>query len=372
MDEMNTIGIVKVNNNIGHAGVGFVVIPDGVDVDAYIQDCYRNNTITLWGGVGYGYFSDVCVDESVMQQIQFPSNPEKFNRGSAVVWVKDDTSQRPVVVASLRNPEYYFPLQPNQWRMAKSVDDKRIVELFMDADTASIVINISGDKDDAGDLNIKVTSEKKDSVINVECDNVINITGSNVNVVATNQSSVVLSKDGITQSSVTCKIDEGVTAKILKKAEVSIVDEDKEERAKITYEIEKGVEYADEFDNSVILADGEMKVKIADDKAEISYKKDEGFKYKDQFNNELICANGEIKVKGQTIKEEGDIQFNNGTEPMVKGQTLMQWLNDLCTAIMALTVTTPMGPSGVPINAAQFGALRGQLQNILSQRAKLE
>lgn len=372
MPKMNTIGIVKVPNNIGHAGVGYVVIPDGVDIDTYVQDCYRNNTVTLWGGVGYGYFSDVHVDESVMQLINFPSNPTKLNRGSAVVWIKDDTSQRPVVIASLRNPDDYFPLAPNQWRMAKSVDDKRIVEMYMDADTASLVINISGDKDDAGDLNIKVTSEKKDSVINVECDNAVNVSGNTVNVLATESSTLSIVKDGITQTSVTCKADDGVKATVRSKVEISVTDDDKKERAKVTYEVDKGMEYSDEYDNSVILADGEMKVKIASDKAEIGYKKDEGFAYKDQFNNEINCANGEVIVKSQTIKEEGNIQHNNGTEPMVKGQTLMQWLNDLCTAILALTVTTPMGPSGPPINAAQFAALQGQLQNILSQKSKLD
>ena len=372
MRKSNTIGIWKIPNNIGSAGVGFVVIPEKAVVDEYIQDCFRTNTLTIWGGRGYGYFSDIHVAENVMQQIKFPENPEEFNRGSAVVWVKDETSQLPVVVASLRLQEDFFPQQANQYRIQKSVDDKRTVELFMDANTASIILNIAGDSDEGGDLNIKVTSENKDSVININCDNEINVCGKKVNIVGTESVEVSVDKDGITKTSISCAVDEGITAEVQKKIGITITDDDGEEKATMGYEYETGLTYKDEFDNEITCGDGEIDVKVAEDKAEFKYKKDDGFTYKDQFNNEIVCKNGEIDITGQTIKESGTIQHNSGSEPMVKGQTLMNWLNNLCTAVMAITVPTAVGPSGVPVNAAQFATLQGQLNNILSQKSKLE
>jgi len=42
----------------------------------------------------------------------------------------------------------------------------------------------------------------------------------------------------------------------------------------------------------------------------------------------------------------------------------LRWLLDLLTALRKLTVTTPAGPSGVPINLAEFEALAQRLQNL--------
>ena len=372
MNVSNTIGIWKVDNNIGNAGVGFVVIPENANVDAYIQDCYRTNTLTIWGGRGYGYFSDIHVDEQVMQQIKFPENPEEYNRGSAVVWIKDDNSQLPVVIASIRSQEDFFPQQPNQYQIKKNIDDKRTVELLMDANTASIILNIVGDSEESGDLNIKVTSDNKDSVINVNSDNKINICGNKVNVVGTDSVEVRVNKDGLTKTSIACAVDNGVSAEIQKKIGISITDDDGEEKASVAYEYETGFTYKDEFDNEITCSDGEIDIKVSEDKAEFKYKKNDGFKYSDQFNNEIVCKNGEVDITSQTIKQNGNVQHNSGTEPMVKGQTLMSWLNNLCTALMAITVPTAVGPSGVPVNAPQFGALQAQLNNILSQKSKLE
>ncbi|NJM16141.1 MAG: hypothetical protein HC896_12865 [Bacteroidales bacterium] len=45
---------------------------------------------------------------------------------------------------------------------------------------------------------------------------------------------------------------------------------------------------------------------------------------------------------------------------------LKQTLSDLIDAINQLTVTTPAGPSGMPINTASFKAIKEDLQNYLS------
>lgn len=47
------------------------------------------------------------------------------------------------------------------------------------------------------------------------------------------------------------------------------------------------------------------------------------------------------------------------------GSGLLKTLTDLCSAIEKLTVTTAMGPSGVPINAAAFTKIKQDLKNYL-------
>ena len=62
----------------------------------------------------------------------------------------------------------------------------------------------------------------------------------------------------------------------------------------------------------------------------------------------------------------------NATEPLILGDTLQGLLEELIGAINALTVPTPVGPSGPPINAAQFSSIQSKLSTMLSTKVKSE
>ena len=378
-----------IKNEIGHAGVGYVVIPPSITPEEYIEDCYRTNTVTIWGGRGYGFFNGIHVTEQAMQDIQFPIDGEDNKRGSAVVWIKDDNSQLPVVIATIRQQDDFFSLEQNQFRLNRCIDDKRSIEVFVDAKTASMFVNIIGDNEEAADFNIKVVSENKDSVINVYSDNEIDVSAESlVHVHAADEVRLSVDKEGITQTKIICKVDEGKSSVVHKKIDLVVTDEDGEEQMHAMYEHETGFTYDDEFDNHVTCEDGKVTLKVAEDKAEFTYEKGTGFTYKDEFNNEIVCKDKEVDIKSQKIVETGDIQHNNGGEKMVKGDTLKGLLeelcgqvSDICTAAMAITVTCAMpgSPSGPPVNAAQFGAaqaqvntIKGKLQQILSQKSTLD
>lgn len=379
-----------IKNEIGNAGVGYVVIPPSITPEEYIEDCYRTNTVTIWGGRGYGFFNGIHVTEQAMQDIQFPVDSEDNKRGSAVVWIKDDNSQLPVVIATIRQQDDFFSLEQNQYRLNRCIDDKRSIEVFIDAKTASMFVNIVGDNEEAADFTIKVTSENKDSVINVYSDNEIDVSAENkVHVHSTDEVDISVDKEGITQTKITCKVDEGKSSVIQKKIDLVVTDEDGEEQMHASYETENGFLYEDEFDNKVACADGEVTLNVAEDKAEFKYKKGDGFSYKDEFDNEVICKNGEINLTSKKIVEKADtINHNNGGEPMVLGNTLKDLLDQLCsqvsnicTAASTLIVTCgmPGSPSSPPTNAAQFiaaqsqvNAIKGRLQQILSQKSNLD
>ena len=61
-------------------------------------------------------------------------------------------------------------------------------------------------------------------------------------------------------------------------------------------------------------------------------------------------------------------KFNvgEGSEQMVLGNTLLSLLEQLLDAIISITVVTPHGPSGTPLNAAQFTQIKGKLKTMLS------
>lgn len=226
MDE-EVIGIRNLDTGIGSAGVGFVVVPSEVDRVQYIKDCYRTNTLTINGGKGYGYFSGVHADINVMQNIHFPTDEE--NRGTPVVWVKDAISQLPVIVGVLRKQNEYYSLNENQWRLKRGTETRN-VEIFVDGTTAGLDITVLGDKDEPANIDIKLTSENKDSVLNVVSDNEINITGEKAVNVTSNQKA---------------------TLKVTEKGE---------DKMSLSYELGVGLKYKDEFENEITAKDGQVDI----------------------------------------------------------------------------------------------------------------
>lgn len=221
------IGIQKPKDGGETAGVGFVVVPEGIDRGMYIENCYRTNTLTINGGRGYGYFNDVNVDSEVMQTIEFPVDED--NRGTPVVWVKDSITRLPVIIASLRKKGDYYALNEKQYRVQRGDDDKS-VEVFIDGNTSSLQINMIGSDNSPSDLNIKLNSENKDSVFTINCDNEINLVAEKaVNVIS----------------------NESVDVKVKEEGEV---------KAKFNYTLGLGFEYSDEFGNTVKCIDGSVTI----------------------------------------------------------------------------------------------------------------
>jgi hypothetical protein len=295
--EEDVLGIRNLDTGIGSAGVGFVVVPSGVDREQYINDCYRTHTLTINGGKGYGYFNGVHADIDVMQNIKFPT--DEINRGTPVVWVKDAISQLPVIIGVLRKQNDYYSLSENQF-MKKRGTETRNVEVFLDGNKTALQITLLGDKDEPSNVDIKITSENKDSIFNMFCDNEINVFSEKAVDITTNG-----------------KFSFNVTEK-------------GEEKAKFSYELNKG------------------------------------FTFKDEFENEVISQSGKIDIISKNINH------NSGKEPMVLGDTLAVLLKDILEAIQKLTVTTPVGASSVPNNIADFITIQEKLNGIKSKISNLE
>ena len=227
MEEEDVLGIRNLDTGIGSAGVGFVVVPSEVDREQYISDCYRTNTLTINGGKGYGYFSGVHADINVMQNIKFPT--DETNRGTPVVWVKDAVSQLPVIIGVLRKQNDYYSLAENQYRVGRGTETRN-VEVFIDGTTTALQVTLLGDKDEPANVDIKITSQNKDSVFNMFCDNEINITSEKTINITANQ-----------------------------KASLNITEKGKD-KATFVYELGKGFAYKDEFENEIVAKNGEIDI----------------------------------------------------------------------------------------------------------------
>lgn len=104
-----------------------------------------------------------------------------------------------------------------------------------------------------------------------------------------------------------------------------------------------------------------------DNVAKISYTKGVGFDYLDEFENKIKIEDQKMMIDSPEI-----LHGENATEPAVLGDTLEDILGDLIDALNALTVPTGVGPSGVPINIAQFEAVRARLIEFKSTKNKIE
>lgn len=295
--EEDFLGIRSVDTGIGSAGVGYVVIPKEIDREQYIQDCYRTNTLTINGGMGYGYLTSVPVDVNVMQNIKFPT--DENNRGTPVIWVRDAVSHLPVIVGALRKQENYYSLSENQYRLFRGIGEKS-VEVFLNGNNTDLQITLLGDKEDPANVNIKVTSQNKDSVFNLFCDNEINVFSESVVNIASNQ-------------------------KIL----LQITDK------------------------------GESKMSL-------TYEKGIGLKYEDEFENKINVKDEEVNIISKKINH------NEGKEPMVLGDTLAQLLSDFLDACQNLSFMSPAGQTSIPINVADFVAIKGKLDKIKSKISNLD
>jgi len=104
----------------------------------------------------------------------------------------------------------------------------------------------------------------------------------------------------------------------------------------------------------------------SEDKVVIQYEREKGFSYEDEFGNKITCKDGEIIIDSKKINHNG------GKEPMVLGDTLQGLLENLIEAINKLTVPTAFGPSGTPINKAEFNAIKSKLNTLKSKISNLD
>lgn len=294
------IGIRKLFTGLGVAGVGWVVVPENVEREDYIRDCYRTNTITLNAGEGTGYYTGVRVDTDVMQRITFPV--DETNRGTPVVWVRDNLSQLPVVVAVLRTKGEYYPLEEGQWRMKRETS-AGVVEMWIDANRPQFNIQINSiDPEIPSRVSVSVTSPRGDSRLSVAVDGEVRVIGG-----------------------------KKITAEGGEEVRVSVFDPE-----------------------------------TGDVKGSAWYKRGEGFRYEDEFDNKVTIEDGKMTIESPTINHNG------GAEPMVLGDTLATLLDDILSAIQSITVVTPQGTSGTPVNSPQFAAIQARLENIKSQHSNLD
>lgn len=144
------------NNCISTSGIGYVVIPDNIEAAEYVQRCYRTHSISIGGGNGASAMHNVKVTEGVLNNIKFP-NGDKL--GSAVVWIRESFTNKPIVIGVLKSGEAGF-VDRYQDRMYQEIANQ-IVDIFIDAMNSRISISALGNKNVPAEILIKANSGNK-------------------------------------------------------------------------------------------------------------------------------------------------------------------------------------------------------------------
>lgn len=307
-----SLGTTGVASGKDASGVAYVVIPEDQDRDVFITTCYRTQTVMLRDEMGAAW-RNVFVTKDLLQQVTFPEKPDE--RGSPVIWVKVPKHNLPVVIGILDLKNIYSVIQEeHQFRLQQRSPVGNSVDFNARALSASLDLAVASTEDGKGSLRVKVTNPDQTAELDV-------YVKGNINVFADK------------------KIRLGTNEELV----VEIVKPNLDPLGLLTYKAGTGWTLKDEFNNEVTTTDGHVKIK-------------EG-------------SGGKIIHMDQTTINLGQ---DSAAQPIPLGDTLKEKLTDLINAIKQITVPTSNGPSGTPINFAQFDAISAQLIQILSQVSKTD
>ena len=362
------------NNGVGSAGIGYITVPDNAELGEYIERCYRTHMVCINGGEGYSMFTGVKIAEDDLCKIEFPT--DKSGKGSPVVWVRAGLQNKPVIVKVLPKTDRPGAIRGKQERIRQESSDSAI-EVFLDALNNTLSLLAKGSDPAPGRITIKSMGSKEDvieisasknvkteaSEIDVQCVNkfylninngekdIITIVGDEEHLQFTDQwgNDILMNKE-VTQAQT------GWGQKITMDETHTRVEDQFEHQAEFD---EEKAWYKTKFGQELTMNEEQTEYKDQLDKS-IVITKDETH-YKDGNGNESIWDNEHT----QFLCNKFDV--GKGKEPMILGDTWKSLMEELISAICTLTVPTPNGPSGTPINSAQFQAVKAKLQTALSK-----
>lgn len=353
-------------NGIGTGGIGYVVIPSNVEeIGEYVNQCYRSCEVTI-SGDGYGIMSHVKVAKDVMPSIQFPNGEN--GKGSLVVWLRESFYNRPIVVGILSDNN--TPILQKGTKQSQLQNNQGVsVEVLTDAVNAIAQMYACGNSSKPARVVIKAAGSDEDEV-DIQATKRIRACSSEFRVESTESFKVIVNNGE--QELITIEGDEEKIHFLdYNGNEITINEIEDEEK-----ELKKFIQIKDTF-GRVYLFDAEKAV-LKDQFGHVVTLDEKKAELKDQFDHVITFDEEKAhmidKFSNEATFNQDNIQFKcakfnvgDGSEPMVLGETLKGLLEDLISAITSITVPTPHGISGTPINSSQFSAINSRLKTMLSQ-----
>ena len=289
---------------------GHVYLPENVEREDYIETCGRTCEVSVILDENNAVLHKCSVPPALYQEIKFPTDLSLL--GSSVLVATIPYSYVSVVICVLNNIDdvYDFEEGVKKWsfedseggfNIDASLNDGTFLFNMQGSGTRTLMFNINGDEGAITEFN--------------------------------------------TNGDIQFTVDKNMNIKTYGTANIEVDSEEKRTSIGIAPEqihIESK-EVEGEQVSSITMTDSSLNIKVGENvSVEIT-------------NEKCVVKTGESVIE---MTEDG-MAFSKG------GSNLKNTLNQLLSAILQLTVTTGVGPSGTPINAASFTQIQQDLDNYL-------
>lgn len=286
----------KLNGSSEPISFGFIVIPNGVDRDLYVETCFRTGRVSVMGNGGV-FFRDIYITNEVLANIEFPLKENE--QGSAVVIATNPYDGIPIVVGSYCRNDQSPMWKENTFRFRKTIGN---VTASLMVDPTDNTISVSINSPEKASVNVKATGSFE-SEVNIESTGKVNVTGG-----------------------------EMISVKSYTQMEAKIVNPEKpeEEERRVSMDLEKVFFHwkTEELEQSLQVDDTGVSVKIGDD-----------------VQSTITKEQLDLKTGASTLKMNNDIiEFNGGgLKGLVELDNLTSKLNAFVNTFNSHTHNVPAG-----------------------------
>lgn len=175
MYEPRPLGQQGLHTNRNSSGVGYVIIPYGVNRDEYVKTCYRTGTVSIVSENGFDVVHRVLVGKLTIQLIDFPQKTKEL--GSGVIWVNMPNQEEPVVVDVLYKQNEILDINEGSLTLEKS-DSQGGTKITV-FKTGNLVITTTSERENQASVDIRSIGKGDTGKVNITTNDKINLIAKN-------------------------------------------------------------------------------------------------------------------------------------------------------------------------------------------------
>jgi hypothetical protein len=156
-------GLIPISGFKYTVGIAYIAIPQDLDRDKYIKDCYANHYVCMRTEDG-GFHNRIPVSPEVLNFLEFPIKINEL--GSPVVYVTDQQLQHHYIVSRFQKRETLGDSSEHKFKFTRQLNGGH-VEINGSAKNSSINVLIDGNNN-AGICTINIFNKDKTSQLNVD------------------------------------------------------------------------------------------------------------------------------------------------------------------------------------------------------------
>lgn len=164
---------VPLPNNISTTGIGYVIIPNDVDRDTYVDACLRKEKISIHLDYGGGIQSDCYILKNVLKDIKFPAKSGEF--GSCVLFMCPAPNKiTPVIIGIINRPGETQLLEENSFKL-KSFSPEASATIEGKGSSGELLFSVESYFEEEGNIFFLLKSNKRKSLFMIDCQGSVEI-----------------------------------------------------------------------------------------------------------------------------------------------------------------------------------------------------